>query len=179
MRSVCVFCGSKPGARPEYADVARRAAEVLVRRNIALVYGGAVNGIMGVVADTVLALGGTVIGVIPTLIADRELAHKKLTELHVVSSMSERKTKMIELSDAFLTLPGGVGTMDEMFEVLAFAHLGVSDKPVGVLNTLGFYDPLLRYIDHAVTEEFVPARVRSQVHVSTDPEQLLSLLLPS
>jgi uncharacterized protein (TIGR00730 family) len=129
---------------------------------------------MGTVADAMMEAGGTVIGVIPSLIADRELAHKNISELHIVSSMSERKTKMLELSDAFITLPGGVGSMDEMFEVLAFTHLGVNEKLVGVLNVLGFYDSMLKYVDHAVAEGFIPEHVRAQIIVDTDAERLLT-----
>jgi uncharacterized protein (TIGR00730 family) len=147
--------------------------ELFVQHDIAMIYGGATNGIMGVIADTMMRHGGNVIGVIPTIIADRELAHKNITQLHVVSSMSERKTKMIELADAFITLPGGVGTMDEMFEVLAFTHLGVNEKLIGVLNVNGFYDKMLEFVDHAVAEEFVPAHVKAQIVVDPQPPGLL------
>lgn len=174
MKSVCIFCGSKSGIRKEYTESARSIGQLMVKNNIAMVYGGATNGLMGTVADAMMEAGGTVIGVIPSLIADRELAHKNISELHIVSSMSERKTKMLELSDAFITLPGGVGSMDEMFEVLAYTHLGVNEKLVGVLNVLGFYDSLLTYIDHAVAEGFIPERVRSQIIVDSDPQQLFT-----
>ena len=174
MRSVCIFCGSKSGIRKEYTESARLIGQLLVKNNIAMVYGGATNGLMGTVADSMMEAGGTVIGVIPTMIADRELAHKNISELHNVSSMSERKTKMLELSDAFITLPGGVGSMDEMFEVLAFTHLGVNEKLVGVLNVLGFYDSMLTYVDHAVAEGFIPEHVRAQIIVDTDAERLLT-----
>lgn len=173
MTSVCIFCGSKSGLRPEYTEAARALGSLFVRRNIAMVYGGAVNGLMGVIADTMMREGGTVIGVIPTLIAERELAHKGISQLHVVSSMSERKTKMLELSDAFITLPGGVGTMDEMFEVLAFTHLGVNERKVGVLNIRGFYDDMLKFVDHSVAEGFVPPHVKAQIVVETEPAALL------
>jgi len=173
MKSVCIFCGSKNGTKKEYADNARALGQLFVKNNIAMIYGGATNGIMGIIADTMMENGGKVIGVIPTLIADRELAHNNISELHIVASMSERKTKMIDLADAFITLPGGVGTMDEMFEVLAFTHLGVNAKPVGVLNVNGYYDHMLRFIDHAVAEDFVPHRVKAQIVVDHDPERLL------
>lgn len=173
MKSVCIFCGSKQGLRKEYSEAAAELGTLLVRRNIAMIYGGATNGIMGTIADTMMSRGGTVIGVIPTLIADRELAHRGLSQLHVVASMSERKTKMIELSDAFITLPGGVGTMDEMFEVLAFAHLGVTEKKVGVLNVNGYYNKLLEFVDHAVAEHFVPDHVKAQIVVDHRPQELL------
>ena len=174
MRSVCIFCGSKSGNRKEYTESARLIGQLMVKNNIAMVYGGATNGLMGTVADAMMEAGGRVIGVIPSLIADRELAHKNISELHIVSSMSERKTKMLELSDAFITLPGGVGSMDEMFEVLAFTHLGVNEKLVGVLNVLGFYDSMLTYVDHAVAEGFIPEHVRAQIIVDTDAERLLT-----
>lgn len=173
MRSVCIFCGSKNGAREEYRSSARELGELLVRYDIAMVYGGATNGIMGIIADTMMQRGGQVIGVIPTLIAERELAHKSISQLHVVASMSERKTKMIELADAFITLPGGVGTMDEMFEVLAFAHLGVNDKKVGVLNVNSYYTKLLEFVRHSVQEGFVPPHVEGQIVVETQPHALL------
>ncbi len=173
MKSVCIFCGSKNGIRKEYAEHSRTMAELLVRNNIAMIYGGATNGIMGIVADTMMQNGGKVIGVIPTLIAERELAHKNISTLHIVESMSERKTKMIELADAFITLPGGVGTMDEFFEVLAFTHLGINEKLSGILNVNGYYDSLLKYIDHAVAEEFVPSHVRSKIIVEEHSESLL------
>ncbi len=173
MKSVCIFCGSKNGIRKEYAERSRELGELFVKHNIAMIYGGATNGIMGVIADTIMQNGGTVIGVIPTVIAERELAHKNISTLHIVESMSERKTKMIELSDAFITLPGGVGTMDELFEVLAFTHLGINAKLAGILNVNGYYDSLLEYIDHAVAEEFVPSSVRSHIVVDEQPEALL------
>lgn len=174
MKSVCIFCGSKPGIRKEYAESARLLGELFVRNNIAMIYGGATNGIMGVIADTMMQNGGNVIGVIPTIIAERELAHKNISELHVVASMSERKTKMIELADAFISLPGGVGTMDEMFEVLAFTHLGVNGKLIGILNVNGYYNKILEFIDHAVKEEFVPDRVKAQIVVDEQPKMLLT-----
>lgn len=174
MKSVCIFCGSKDGIKKEYAEHARQLGELFVKNRIAMIYGGATNGIMGIIADTMMDNGGKVIGVIPTIIAERELAHKNISSLHVVESMSERKTKMIELADAYITLPGGVGTMDEMFEVLAFTHLGVNEKLIGVLNVKGYYNKILEFIDHAVAEEFVPARVKSQIVVDAHPESLLT-----
>ena len=174
MKSVCIFCGSKSGIRKEYAERAKELGELFVKHDIAMIYGGATNGIMGIIADTMMNLRGNVIGVIPTLIAERELAHKNISTLHVVESMSERKTKMIELADAFITLPGGVGTMDEMFEVLAFTHLGVNTKLIGILNVNGYYKDILHFIDHAVSEAFVPQHVTSQIVVDEEPEKLLT-----
>ncbi len=173
MKSVCIFCGSKNGNREEYSAAARHLGELFVKNNIAMIYGGATNGIMGVIADTMMQNGGTVIGVIPTIIAERELAHKNISELHVVASMSERKTKMIAMADAFIALPGGVGTMDELFEVLAFTHLGVNEKLLGILNVNRFYDRIIDFIDHAVAEGFVPPRVRSQIVVHEEPRSLI------
>ncbi len=174
MKSVCIFCGSNKGTRKEYALSAQTIGELFAQNNIAMIYGGAANGMMGIIADTMMKNGGMVVGVIPTIIAERELAHKNISELHVVSSMSERKTKMIELADAFIVLPGGVGTMDELFEVLAFTHLGVNAKLIGVLNVNGYYNKMLEFIDHAVAEEFVPARVKAQIVVDEQPESLLT-----
>jgi uncharacterized protein (TIGR00730 family) len=174
MKSVCIFCGSKSGIQKEYAENAKLLGELFVKNNIAMIYGGATNGIMGVIADTMMKHGGKVIGVIPTIIADRELAHKNISTLHVVASMSERKTKMIELADAYITLPGGVGTMDELFEVLAFTHLGVNEKLVGVLNVKGYYNRMLEFIDHAIAEGFVPSHVKELIVVDEHPEQLLN-----
>ncbi len=174
MKSVCIFCGSKLGIRKEYSTAAQSLGELFVQNNLSMIYGGATNGIMGIIADTMMNLGGNVIGVIPTIISERELAHKSISELHTVSSMSERKTKMIDLADAYIVLPGGVGTMDELFEVLAFTHLGVNAKLIGILNVNGYYNKILEFIDHAVAEEFVPARVRGQIVVDEDPKLLLS-----
>lgn len=173
MKSISVFCGSNNGIKKEYADHARLLGELFAQHNIAMVYGGGSNGMMGIIADTMMSKNGKVIGVIPTLIADRELAHKNISELHIVSSMSERKTKIIELADAFITLPGGVGTMDELFEVLAFTHLGVNEKKIGILNVSGYYNKILEFIDHAVAEEFVPVRVKDQIIVGDTPDILL------
>ena len=155
MKRVCVFCGSSPGSRPAYTQSARELAAELVRRGIGLVYGGGSVGLMGVLADAVLEGGGEVIGVIPGPLASRELAHRGLTDLRVVDSMHERKATMSALADAFIALPGGLGTLEETLEILTWAQLGIHRKPVGVLNTEGFYDGLLRFLGHAVREGFV------------------------
>ena len=155
MKRLCVFCGSSEGARHEYADAARGLAAELVRREIGLVYGGGSVGLMGVLADTALAAGGEVIGVIPGPLASRELAHPGLTELRVVGSMHERKATMASLVDGFVALPGGLGTFEETLEVLTWAQLGIHRKPVGVLNVEGYWDGLLRMLSHAVREGFV------------------------
>ena len=155
MRRLCVFCGSSEGARPAYADAARGLAAELARRKIGLVYGGGSVGLMGVLADTALAAGGEVIGVIPGPLASRELAHPGITEMRVVGSMHERKATMASLVDGFIALPGGLGTFEETLEVLTWAQLGIHRKPVGVLNVEGYWDGLLRMLTHAVREGFV------------------------
>jgi len=155
MKRLCVFCGSSEGARPAYADAARGLAAELARRKIGLVYGGGSVGLMGVLADTALAAGGEVIGVIPGPLASLELAHPGVTEMRVVGSMHERKATMASLVDGFIALPGGLGTFEETLEVLTWAQLGIHRKPVGVLNVEGYWDGLLRMLTHAVREGFV------------------------
>jgi uncharacterized protein (TIGR00730 family) len=152
---ICVFCGSAPGCRPEYAAAARALALALVERGIGIVYGGGSVGLMGVLADTALGAGGEVVGVIPRPLASRELAHAALTELRLVSSMHERKALMASLADGFIALPGGLGTLEETLEILTWAQLGIHDKPVGVLDVGGYYDGLRRLLGHGVQEGFV------------------------
>lgn len=173
MRAVCVYCGSSPGRDPAYAEAARGLGRALAARGLGLVYGGASVGIMGVVADTVLALGGRVTGVIPEALARKEVAHGGLTELLVVSSMHERKTRMAELADAFVALPGGVGTLEEIFEVWTWAQLGLHGKPCGFLNVAGYWDGLIAFLDHAVAERFVKEPHRAMLVVSDEPGELL------
>jgi len=177
MTSICVFCGSNPGARPAFARAARELGTALACRGIAVVFGGGSVGLMGEVADAALAAGGEAIGVIPRSLVDRELAHGGLTELHVVSTMHERKAKMVELSSAFITLPGGLGTLDETFEILTWAQLGIHAKPIGLLDVEGYFTPLLAFLDSAVREGFVPAASRKQWIEETDPQRLISRLL--
>jgi uncharacterized protein (TIGR00730 family) len=155
MTRVCVFCGSNAGTRPAYTDAARALGAELVSRRLGLVYGGASVGLMGVLADTVLAGGGEVVGVIPRPLGSRELAHTGLTDLRVVGSMHERKATMESLADGFISLPGGLGTLEETLEILTWAYLGIHQKPVGVLNVEGYYDGLLRLLTHAMREGFV------------------------
>jgi uncharacterized protein (TIGR00730 family) len=155
MTRICVFAGSSAGARSEYTDAARRLAGELVRRGLGLVYGGGSIGLMGVLADAVLAAGGDVIGVIPRGLASRELAHPGLTELRVVDSMHERKAVMASLADGFIALPGGLGTLEETLEVLTWAQLGIHMKPVGAVNVAGFYDPLVALLASGVREGFI------------------------
>jgi len=173
MDRICVFAGSSPGARPEYAEAARELGRALVARRLGLVYGGARVGLMGAVADTVLAGGGKVTGVIPERLVTKEIAHDGLTELRVVASMHERKAMMNDLADGFIALPGGWGTFEEFFEVLTWAQLGLHRKPCGLLNAHGYFDQLLSFIDHSVEERFVRSHHRSIVLVASSPGELL------
>jgi uncharacterized protein (TIGR00730 family) len=176
LKRVCVFCGSSTGNRPEYRDAAVRLAQELTRRNIGLVYGGGCVGLMGVIADAVLAAGGHVIGVIPHALVAREVGHKTLPDLRIVNSMHERKAMMAELSDAFVAMPGGFGTFEEFCEVVTWTQLGLHRKRCGLLNVLGFYDPLLALFDRAVGDEFVKASNRDLVVADDDPAALLDRL---
>ncbi len=171
--SVCVYCGSNPGRLPAYADSARALAAVLAERGITLVYGGASVGIMGLVADAVLERGGRVVGVIPEALVQKEVAHRGLTELHVTRSMHERKARMAELSGAFVALPGGIGTLEELFEIWTWAQLGFHAKPCGLLNVAGYYDDLARFLGHCVDEAFVRPAHRAMLLVEKDPAKLL------
>ena len=176
MRSLCVFCGSSPGAQSAYADAARDMGRTLAARGIRLVYGGGHVGLMGVLADAALAAGGDVVGVITEGLQLREVGHKGLPDLRVVPSMHERKAVMAALSEAFVALPGGAGTLDELFEAWTWTQLGIHRKPVGFLNTAGYYDPLLTFLDRAVAERFIRSDDRASVVVDTDPERLLDRL---
>ena len=176
MRRVCVFCGSSVGNQPAYAEAARAMGAVLAKRGIGLVYGGGNVGLMGVVADAVMAHGGEAIGVIPHSLADREIAHGGITQLHVVDSMHARKAMMAELSDAFVAMPGGVGTFEEFFEVVTWTQLGLHRKPCGLLNVQGFYTPLAAFIDQAVSEGFIKPVHRAAIIVDSDPARLLDTL---
>jgi uncharacterized protein (TIGR00730 family) len=173
---VCVFCGSSEGRDPRYREAAAGLGQVLVRRGLGLVYGGAGVGLMRVLADAVLAHGGSVIGVIPHGLAAREVAHRGLSEIRVVPSMHARKALMADLSDAFLALPGGFGTLDELFESVTWAQLGIHRKPVALLNVAGYFDGLVRFLDHAVHEAFISPTNRKLVAVADQPEQALDLL---
>jgi len=177
MERICVFCGSNPGARPAFARAARDLGAELARRRIGLVFGGGSVGLMGEVADAVLEAGGEAIGVIPASLVARELAHAGCTELRVVATMHERKATMVELSSAFIALPGGLGTLDESFEILTWAQLGIHAKPFGLLNVEGYYTPLLAFLDSAVREGFVPAAGRARWIEETDPRRLVSRLV--
>lgn len=169
MRRVCVYCGSSSGVLPEYSSAARELADVLVRHELELVYGGADKGIMGVLADAMLEHGGKVHGVIPKMLTDKEIAHQGLTELHVVASMHQRKTMMAALSDGFIALPGGYGTLEEIIEIITWGQLRFHDKPCGLLNVKGYFDHLLAYLDHASKEGFLRREHRNMLLVDSDP----------
>jgi len=173
MKSICVFCGSSLGSRPIYQEAASQLGETLAKRNLQLVYGGGNVGLMGVVADAVLNAGGEVIGVIPEFLAQKELAHPNLTQLHVVNSMHDRKAMMAEFADGFIALPGGFGTFEEFCEILTWAQLGLHQKPQGLLNVAGYYQPLLQLFDRAVDEQFLRADLRNLVLQASDPDSLL------
>lgn len=173
MKNICVYCGSSPGRLETYSDGARALGQALVARDLGLVYGGASVGLMGLVADAVLQLGGRVIGVIPQALERKELAHKGLTELHITDSMHERKMRMAELSDGFIAMPGGIGTFEEIFEIWTWAQLGFHAKPCGLLNVAGYYDGLTAFLDHAVAEQFVKPPHRTILLVEQQPDALL------
>ena len=176
MPRLCVFCGSTPGRRPEYAAATRVFGRLLVERGYGMVYGGGHVGLMGVVADAVLEAGGEVIGVMPHALIAREIGHRGLTTMHVVDSMHERKALMADLADAFVALPGGVGTFEEMFEAITWTQLGVHAKPCGLLNVDGFFADLLRFLDHSWAEGFIKPETRAIVKASADPADLLDQL---
>jgi uncharacterized protein (TIGR00730 family) len=173
MKRVCVYCGSNAGRRSDYAEAAKDLARALVNRHIDLVYGGASVGMMGVLANTILAEGGHVIGIIPQGLVDREVAHPGLSDLRVVASMHERKTLMAELSDGFIALPGGLGTLEELFEALTWAQLGLHQKPCGLLNVPHYYRSLIDFLDHAVAEQLLEEVYRAMLLVEEQPERLL------
>jgi uncharacterized protein (TIGR00730 family) len=176
MRRICVFCGSSSGNRPEYRAAAEELGAELVRRKIGLVYGGGNVGLMGLIADAVLRADGEVQGVIPEHLMGREVGHKGLTKLHVVRSMHERKALMADLSDAFVALPGGFGTLEEFCEAVTWTQLGLHAKPCGILNVLEYYSPLLAMFDHAVEERFLKTENRALVLARESPADLLQAL---
>ena len=173
MKRVCVFCGSSAGSRPEYRACAEELGAELTRRGIGLVFGGGNVGLMGAIADSVLQAGGEAIGVIPEHLMNREIGHKRLAKLHVVRSMHERKAMMADLSDAFVALPGGFGTLEEFCEVLTWSQLGLHEKPCGIVNVLGYYTPLLTMLDHAVDQRFLKAQNRGLVLARDTPADLM------
>jgi hypothetical protein len=176
LRSICVFCGASAGRDPRYAEAATAVGATLAERGIGLVYGGGRLGLMGAVADAALAAGGRVTGVIPAGLVDRELAHRGVTELRVVTTLHERKAVMAELSDGFLALPGGLGTLEELAEVLSWAQLGLHAKPIGAFDVGGFFGPLVGHLDHATAEGFISERHRGLLVVDDDLDRLLERL---
>jgi uncharacterized protein (TIGR00730 family) len=176
IKRILVFCGSSPGARAEYAESAVGLGRLLAQRGLGLVYGGASVGLMGAVADGALAAGGEVVGVIPRQLVQREIAHTGLTDLREVTTMHERKALMAELSDAVIALPGGTGTLDELFELFTWSQLGLHRMPIGLLDVAGYWQPLLAMLDHMVTERLLRAEHRATLLVSADASTLLDQL---
>ena len=172
--SICVYCGSRPGRQPAYAEAARAIGAEIGRRGWQLVYGGGRAGLMGAVADAALAAGARVIGVIPESLMGRELGHRGLAELHVVQTMHQRKTMMAERSNAFVALPGGIGTFEELFEAWTWRQLGYHDKPIGLLNVAGYYDALLGFLAHSREQGFMTAAQTDLLRVDADPSALLT-----
>ena len=173
MKSICVYCGSSPGASPAYAEAARKLAQEMVKNNIALVYGGGNVGLMGIIASEVMKLGGEATGVIPKALLDKELGHDGLTRLHIVKDMHERKAMMAELSDGFVAMPGGMGTLEELFEVLTWAQLGFHYKPISLYNVEGFYNNLIAFVDHLVSQRFVSSDQSGLMMHEADPVKLI------
>ena len=173
MRRLCVFSGSSPGGHPDYAQAAEELGRALAAQDLGLVYGGAQVGLMGAIADAALEAGGEVVGVIPQALVDREIAHTGLSELQVVGSMHERKARMAELADGFIALPGGMGTLEELFEVYTWTQLGLHSKPLGLLDVRGYFESLVAFLDHAVAERFVTAEHREMLVVADGPDALL------
>ena len=176
IRRLAVYCGSATGSEPVFADAARATAEAMTRNGVDLVYGGGRLGLMGLMADSVLELGGRVYGVIPHALVDLEVAHVGVTELHKVANMHERKALMTDLADGFLALPGGIGTLDELFEAWSWNALGYHKKPLCLLNVAGFWDGLIQFIDHATASGFLSKRRRKQLWVADSPDEALKLL---
>lgn len=179
MKKICVYCGSSDGARPEYRQAAAALGRAMLEKDIDLVYGGAGVGLMGTLADTVLKGGGRVTGVIPEPLVKREISHTGLTELVVVGSMHERKSMMAELSDGFIALPGGIGTMEELFEILTWSHLGIHKKPCALLNVVGYYDHLNAFMQQGVNQGFIRKETESKLIIKEDPKALLDLFMES
>lgn len=175
MKTVCVYCGSSVGTQSDYQDAAKELARCLLDQSIGLVYGGASRGLMGILADSVLGGGGSVTGVVPQALLEKEVAHRGLSELHVVDSMHERKSLMAELSDGFIAMPGGFGTLEEVVEILTWGQLQFHDKPCGLLNINGYYDDLLAFVDHATAEGFVRTEHRDMLLVAGSADRLLSM----
>jgi hypothetical protein len=173
MKRICVFCGSSPGARPEYVQAARQLGAILAQRKIGLVFGGGRVGMMGQLAQAALKNGGDVIGVIPKELHEKKVAYSGLSDLRVVGSMHERKALMAELADGFMALPGGLGTLEEIFEIVTWAQLGMHHKPCGLLNVAGYFTPLLAFLDQVAAQQFLDAAHRSMILTADSPEELL------
>jgi uncharacterized protein (TIGR00730 family) len=178
MKSICVYCGANAGVSPLYAEAARALGRALVARDLSLVYGGGNVGLMGIIADEVLRVGGEVTGVIPTALVEREVGHTGLTRQFIVKDMHERKAMMAELSDGFIAMPGGMGTLEELFEMLTWSQLGIHAKPIGLLNVDGFYDSLVGFIGHATAQGFIRPQHAALLRSSADPQELLRALAP-
>jgi len=174
IRRLAIFCGSNPGARPDYVDAAHAFGRLLAQRGIGIVYGGSNVGLMAALADAMMDEFGKIIGVIPRMLVEREVANTALSDLRIVESMHERKAMMAELADGFVALPGGIGTLEEFFETWTWGQLGMHTKPCGLLNVAGYFDPLLKFLDHAVAEKFVRDVHRAMVVVESDPAALLA-----
>ena len=177
MKRICVFCGSTFGAKEQYKKAAQELGKLMAKKNIGLVYGGGNVGLMGEIANAVLKADGSVIGVIPNFMVEKELAHRQVTELKIVNSMHERKALMAELSDGFIALSGGIGTFEELFEVLTWRQLGIHNKPCGILNVANYYDKLIDFINYSVTEEFVKSETRDLIFVESESTKLLDKFL--
>lgn len=173
MKSICVYCGSSTGSSEIYATGARQLAASLVEQQLSLVYGGGNVGLMGIIADEVLALGGHVTGVIPKALMDKEVGHTQLSKLHIVRNMHERKALMAELSDGFIAMPGGIGTLEELFEMFTWLQLGFHDKPLGLLNIDGFYDSLILFLQQTVQKKFLQEKHLDMLIIESDPNRLL------
>ena len=173
VKAICVYCGANAGASPRFAEEARALARALVERNLSLVYGGGKVGLMGVIADEVLRLGGEVTGVIPTALVEREVGHAGLTRQFIVKDMHERKAMMAQLADGFIAMPGGLGTLEELFEMLTWAQLGIHSKPIGLLNVDGYYDGLVNFVRHATEQELVRPQHAALMMVENDAEALM------
>jgi len=174
IRRLAIFCGSNPGARPEYIEAAQSLGRLLAERGIGIVYGGSSVGLMAALADAMMDELGDIIGVIPRMLVEREVANRALTDLRIVESMHARKAMMAELADGFIALPGGIGTLEEFFETWTWGQLGMHSKPCGLLNVAGYFDPLLEFLDHAVAEKFVRDVHRAMVVVESDPRAILT-----
>ena len=176
MKKICVFCGSSMGSKEIYKIKSRELGEAFLKNKISLIYGGANVGLMKIIADTVLESGGEVIGIMPRSLVEKEVAHLGLTKMHITESMQERKIMMAEMSDAFIAMPGGLGTLDEVAEMLTYNQLRIHDKPIGLLNIEGYFNHLLKFLDHAVEEKFVREEHRNNIFISDNATELLEML---